>query len=154
MNRALVRQARMPLMKGAYHGKAIVGARFGRLVVRARHGSLAECVCDCGAAHEAQAGNLSFGHVQSCGCLGREARTSTSSSFLDGRTRFERLEFVREVEPVLTSRGRMARKAECRCDCGTVKVVDMDNLRRGKIKSCGCAQREAAREFIRNIRKG
>jgi hypothetical protein len=29
----------------------------------------------------------------------------------------------------------------CRCDCGTVKTVNADNLRRGKTNSCGCIQR-------------
>lgn len=151
--RNLDRRAKMPLAKGSKHGKAVVGARFGRLVVAARAGATVQCICDCGNLHTTSAGNVTFGHTQSCGCLGREARTSTSLSFLGGRTRFGILEFLREVEPVMTSRGRRARKAACRCDCGSVKIIDMENLRRGKIVSCGCVQKRAAREHLRKMRE-
>ena len=34
----------------------------------------------------------------------------------------------------------------CRCDCGTEKIVSERNLLRGKSKSCGCLQRDMARE--------
>jgi len=31
---------------------------------------------------------------------------------------------------------------ECQCDCGTRRLVNSDNLRRGKVQSCGCLLRE------------
>jgi len=34
----------------------------------------------------------------------------------------------------------------CRCDCGTEKVIRTDGLTSGSSKSCGCIQREKARE--------
>jgi hypothetical protein len=34
----------------------------------------------------------------------------------------------------------------CRCDCGTTKVICMQNLTAGLTVSCGCRQREAAVE--------
>ncbi|MCK4500680.1 hypothetical protein KAU11_09280 [Candidatus Babeliales bacterium] len=30
----------------------------------------------------------------------------------------------------------------CRCDCGTEKIIDGSHMKSGKIKSCGCQQRE------------
>lgn len=33
-------------------------------------------------------------------------------------------------------------KVLCRCDCGTEKVVSMNNLRTGNTKSCGCFHRD------------
>lgn len=29
-------------------------------------------------------------------------------------------------------------KANCKCDCGIIKLVDWDHLKRGEINSCGC----------------
>jgi hypothetical protein len=31
----------------------------------------------------------------------------------------------------------------CLCDCGTEKVVDTNNLRHGRTRSCGCLERES-----------
>ena len=36
----------------------------------------------------------------------------------------------------------------CRCECGTIKIVDGAELRRGNSKSCGCLNRELARERL------
>lgn len=33
-------------------------------------------------------------------------------------------------------------KVLCRCDCGREKIVQVDNLRRGRTQSCGCLRRE------------
>lgn len=32
----------------------------------------------------------------------------------------------------------------CRCECGTVKVIEGDSIRRGMTRSCGCLAREAS----------
>ena len=37
-----------------------------------------------------------------------------------------------------------ARLAKCQCECGTERMVHMDNLRQGKTTSCGCHRPEAA----------
>jgi hypothetical protein len=36
----------------------------------------------------------------------------------------------------------------CRCECGTVKVVAGNNLRSGKVLSCGCLRNERLRQAI------
>lgn len=36
-------------------------------------------------------------------------------------------------------------KMLCRCDCGTERTVRVNELRRGKSRSCGCLQRETSR---------
>lgn len=38
----------------------------------------------------------------------------------------------------------------CRCACGNEKVIPAKRLRNGSTISCGCAQKEAAREIGRN----
>lgn len=40
----------------------------------------------------------------------------------------------------------------CKCDCGNEKIVQSGNLRRGKIKSCGCLRSEQAIENIKKVR--
>lgn len=64
----------------------LVGARFERLTVVALKGkskrgqSVWVCLCDCGKNTDAGVGSLRSGHVQSCGCLGEEARTTHGMS--------------------------------------------------------------------------
>jgi hypothetical protein len=43
----------------------------------------------------------------------------------------------------------------CRCDCGQTKPVRIENLRRGRTRSCGCLHREylAARKAATNARR-
>jgi len=41
----------------------------------------------------------------------------------------------------------------CKCDCGTVKKVHVNDLERGKSKSCSCLQIEATKtRFNKNIK--
>lgn len=55
--------------------------------------------------------------------------------------RFGRYVVLREVE-----RAGRARRFLCRCDCGTEKVVRLNHLRRGTIRSCGCLAKDRIRE--------
>lgn len=74
--------------------KNLIGARFGRLTVRAFAGfrgekpsraSLWTCLCDCGAEVVATHGNLHSGHFKSCGCLQKEVVRANSTTH--GHTR-------------------------------------------------------------------
>jgi len=47
----------------------------------------------------------------------------------------------------LTNSGSI--KWQCKCDCGCVKTVDGDPLRRGVLLSCGCLQKEKAGNMLR-----
>ena len=41
----------------------------------------------------------------------------------------------------------------CRCDCGTVRTVNGQGLRRGRSKSCGCYKADALSERMTGLRK-
>ena len=55
--------------------------------------------------------------------------------------RYGRLVVLRRVAAALLLSQRPARW-ECRCDCGTLRVVTGGQLRAGNVKSCGCLKRE------------
>lgn len=60
--------------------------------------------------------------------------------------RFGRLTVSKEDEPHYTSGGNRVVKWICHCDCGENVSVSSSQLRSGQTKSCGCYQRERAKE--------
>ena len=52
--------------------------------------------------------------------------------------RYSKLEIIKEL-PFLQSRERLF---SCKCDCGKIISVQLNNLRSGNTKSCGCYIRE------------
>ena len=57
--------------------------------------------------------------------------------------RYGRLVIHRELEKNLPISGRCReRMFECICDCGKVTIVQLNNLRKGSVKSCGCYRSE------------
>lgn len=57
------------------------GNRYGRLVVCARDGRRAVCVCDCGKTLRVWACSLPSGNTKSCGCYAMDVWTDASSKF-------------------------------------------------------------------------
>ena len=58
------------------------------------------------------------------------------------RQKWGRLEVVGEGSGRVTSCGKRLRSILCRCECGVEKEVDLNSLRRGGVRSCGCIKRE------------
>jgi hypothetical protein len=54
-------------------------------------------------------------------------------------TVFGRLTVIGEAPRV---GARSLRAMLCRCECGTVRTADLNELRRGSVTSCGCARRK------------
>lgn len=70
------------------------------------------------------------------------------SSFIDlTGQRFGRLTVISRAESYRQPSGVLVTKWNCLCDCGNVVAVRMQNLRRGITKSCGCLQKEKAKEI-------
>ena len=61
---------------------------------------------------------------------------------LTGKT-FGKLTVIKE-HPERTPQGSV--QWECQCECGNIKVVSGDNLRRNHTLSCGCLQKEKAKQ--------
>jgi|GEM_PF-1805722 len=58
--------------------------------------------------------------------------------------RYGRLIVLEEVEP----RGKY-RRYLCQCDCGNKTVVNMNDLRSGNTKSCGCLHKDAGKRVAK-----
>lgn len=57
---------------------------------------------------------------------------------------YGRLTVIREVEPHIKPSGQIARKWLCKCECGVIKKIVGDSLRKGVAQSCGCYNKEKA----------
>ena len=106
------------------------GKRFGRWRVLSfsrltERGSwwLCRCSCRLKTEREVRGGALQNGTSKSCGC-------SLVKYELTGR-RFGMLVVERRLDG--------AARWLCRCDCGNTKVVQSQNIRSGRNKSCGCS---------------
>jgi hypothetical protein len=53
---------------------------------------------------------------------------------------------MREADRRISTKGSMIRYLIVRCACGTEREVNINDIRHGKSKSCGCLQKEAARK--------
>lgn len=59
--------------------------------------------------------------------------------------KYNRLTLVEELEPIRYST-QTKRQFLCECECGNKKVVFLQHLKSGKIKSCGCYNIECSSE--------
>jgi hypothetical protein len=104
------------------------------------------CVCDCGRVFVALTRSLKSGNSRSCGCLrnerSREHNRAKTKDYV-GQT----LGYITIHTQGWNEKG----KSFCvgTCKCGTEVTVLTDSLLGGKSRSCGCLQKELAREHNR-----
>lgn len=120
--------------------KNIKGNVYGRLTVEKEAGVnkcghiLWECSCTCGGSIVTTGRNLRLGYTRSCGCLERESK-SRRKLVPTVNKRFGKLFVLKRVFPKKNSEHAFYK---CRCDCGSIVIVDGTALRNGNTKSCGC----------------
>ena len=129
------------------------GERFGKLVLIERipnyknKRTYYRCLCECGNEILVSDSNLTTGHVKSCGCL--------TKIHMNRRKDYTGKHFGRlTVIEMLYNYGKNNRTyAKCVCECGNETIVDMQNLKNGATKSCGCLERESrlGRKHFLNI---
>lgn len=119
--------------------KDMTGQRFGHLTVtgkadRTENGyQVWRCRCDCGKEILVNTRRLQNKTVTDCGCIPKvTARRGNVAEDLTGRV-FGHLTVLYRTE---NKRGRTCWM--CRCDCGKEKVATAQDLKAGKVKSCGC----------------
>lgn len=60
---------------------------------------------------------------------------------------------LEETEPRVNRCGTKTRIFRCVCECGTVRLVQLDNLHGGTSRSCGCLMREVSADNMRKAQK-
>lgn len=119
----------------------ITGQRFGRLTVIEQAGRsngrqvLWKCKCDCGNEIITQGGHLRSGHTQSCGCYNKQRTQETQRKDITNQ-RFGKL-IALEPTTDFNNRNRHTMWL-CKCDCGNITKVSINNLLSKATQSCGC----------------
>lgn len=92
------------------------------------------CECECGNTTIVSSTALTKANgTKSCGCL--KHQPSPTLIDLTDKT-FDKLKVIRRDESAKDGKTRWI----CQCECGNIVSVLSDSLRKGKTKSCGCAQ--------------
>lgn len=102
------------------------------------------CICRCKTERYVDEGNLLNGKSKSCGCLSIQL-TKERVEDLTGRT-FGNLTVLRRSE----ARRHGLISWECQCQCGNKFIAVGNDLRSGRVKSCGCLK--AAFTTARDLR--
>lgn len=95
------------------------------------------CLCDCGVEKDVCAGNIFSGKSISCGCIVREIGMASRENVVGKK--YSSLTITRDNGLRTMAGGQNKRYMTCLCDCGESTEVSLDNLKRGMVKTCGCA---------------
>lgn len=102
---------------------------------------LFQCECVCGKQKNVRATYLRSGVIKSCGCRGLVAKVGDQ---------FHHWTVLEEA----TRDSEGLRYVKCQCRCGNVKKVLLDELCKGKSKSCGCRKRKTSSRRRIHQKKG
>ena len=126
-----------------------------------------ECRCECGTIKTVRGNDLRSGKIKSCGCLGKEKRLQANQQRREkninnptyyndlSNQKFGRLlvlEFDKEY--TIKKQQELGNKNswwKCQCDCGNIIYVNSSSLKSGHTRSCGCLQKDKAKESIKKI---
>jgi hypothetical protein len=134
----------------------LTGKTFGRLTVLSKADKRSKyvfwnCKCSCGKEVIVRGDALRHKNTQSCGCLAEEKRLN---SYIDltGKT-FGKWKVLKTTGYHEQPSGALQRTWLCQCECGTIKEVMGQNLRRGLSLSCGCQKHSHIEEKISSLLK-
>ena len=124
----------------------LVGKHFNNLEVLSyvnttKHGKNYLCKCICGNEKIFRGSTLTSLKVIGCGCMiGKGNKNSINTSFAQSKIgeKYNRLEIIDFVK----NENSRSYDMVCKCDCGTICNKVYANLVSGKVKSCGCYNKE------------
>lgn len=113
------------------------GATFGRWTALGDNGrsGYVTCQCECGTVRAVMAHQLVTGKSASCGCAAFGPRPRPEIPYVSAGEPFGRLLALEDA-------WKGTDRIRFRCQCGTESVRDPVPVKGGKIRSCGCLQRE------------
>lgn len=123
--------------------KNVVGEKHNRLLITdllpsKKYGKhfykFVKVLCDCGNTSEVSYKALKSGKSKSCGCLNTEQKY-----VMEENQTFTHWTVLKEMGGYYSSNGEKSdRTFLCRCICGKEKEVNLQSLKKGHSKSCGC----------------
>jgi hypothetical protein len=133
---------------GGSKGKDLVGKTFQNLKVISlsnigKYGKIYLCECVCGNSKEYRGSALTSGKVSGCGCgigkanLGKRHSENATSKVGE---KYSKLTII-SIEEDKSNGGY---KHICQCECGNITKQIYSDMKRGKVLSCGCHQKEMA----------
>lgn len=141
------------------NNKDLTGQKFGRWKVleKAEVKNREQywlCQCDCGTVRKVMGRNLKNGRSSSCGCYKKEVDGKRFSE----QNRARALDLTGQKYGLLTplepTNKRLSSSIvwKCKCDCGNITYVSVDNLRgRHPVRSCGCLHKSFGEKEIEQI---
>ncbi len=92
------------------------------------------CKCSCGNTISKRLKDLRKGEAKSCGCLAKEIKTKIIKGGI-----YNLWTVIKETEGYFDKKGeKKDRTFLCKCICGKEKDVNLQSLKKGESKSCGC----------------
>jgi hypothetical protein len=93
-----------------------------------------KALCECGNERDLCYKDLKRGKAKSCGCINAEIKTKVAEGDV-----YNLWTVIKETEGYFDRKGdKTGRTFLCRCVCGKEKDVNLQSLKKGVSKSCGC----------------
>lgn len=141
----------------------LTGQRFGRWTViskapdkmigktYSRRQKMWHCRCECGTEKDVSEQSLIQGKTVSCGCYRKEQiKKSVTYTNLTGTT-FNHWTVLRRLDDRFYPGGGRVQMWLCRCCCGHEMAVNVNALKSGDSKSCGCQSvYSSLEEYVRD----
>jgi hypothetical protein len=138
--------AKAPKSCGCALYERLDGKKFNKLTVIKESGRdnngkrMWLCICDCGTETCVEASSLIKGYTKSCGCLKHEKLDLVGQ-------KFEMWTVISRAEN--NSYGKVF--WNCKCECGTERILSSGSLRKGKPKSCGCLNKIVSMNKVEDL---
>ena len=128
----------------------LLGCRYGQIVIESyfdtdKYGKRFLCKCDCGNKIVRHGTLIKANRVHSCGCQRgkwNKGKSHEENAMSHIGEKFNRLKIIGYEQN--TRKNQQGYLMLCQCDCGNTTKQQYADLKSGKVKSCGCNQKEQA----------